>query len=295
MVLCCCAEYVASCDQDRLLAARWQKSKSSAGGDQQAAKRPFFGGVNGKGQRWQQYPARAHDLDIQLDERQGLVGIVPASIGCIVFDADHDLAGDAERLTQLFDHAPLAIVTSSQAGRGHIWYKLPKGHRENNRRYFLDGQPRGEIRASNGYVLLWRPSALLAQLAESMANDPRPLAPEQIEQTREKKTQTTPHRARTAKNDAEPGHRRCDQGWEAERLAATSPGGRHDALASFMGHYRATTTADQWPDVLEYLRPAFLEAKPEGSQEFDKLAEQTGGAIGRWTSGSGSRPTARDG
>ena len=40
-----------------------------------------------------------------------------------------------------------------------------------------------------------------------------------------------------------------------------------------MGHYRATTTAEQWPQVLEYLRPAFLEAKLGGSQEFDKLAE----------------------
>ena len=97
-----------------------------------------------------------------------------------------------------------------------------------------------------------------------MAGDPQPLTPEQIEQTREKKPQTTPRKVRTAKNDAELGRRRCDQGWGAERLAATPPGGRHDALASFMGHYRATTTAEQWPQVLDYLLPAFLVAKPEG-------------------------------
>ena len=273
LVLCCCAEYVASCNQDRRLAARWGKAKSSAGNDQKAAKTPFFGGANDKGLKWQQHPANARALDIQLDERRGLVGILPASIGYIVFDADHNLLDDAERLTQLFGHAPIAIVASSQAERGHIWYKLPEGHRENNRRFFLDGQPRGEIRASRGYILLWRPSELLAQLAESMAGDPQPLTPEQIEQTREKKPQTTPRKVRTAKNDAELGRRRCDQGWGAERLAATPPGGRHDALASFMGHYRATTTAEQWPQVLDYLLPAFLVAKPEGSQEFDKLAE----------------------
>ena len=295
LVLCCCAEYVASCDQNRRLTDRWQKGKNRAGDDQKAAKVPFFGGDNGKGRGWQRHPANTRDLDIQLDERRGLVGILPASIGCIVFDADHDLSGDAERLVQLFGIAPLAIVASSQAGRGHIWYKLPEGHSENNRRYFLDDQPRGEIRASNGYVLLWRPSELLAQLTESMAGDPQPLAPEQIEQIRQKKPQANPRSASTARNDAELGRRSCDQGWEAERLAATTPGGRHNALASFMGHYRATTTVEQWPDVLAYLRLPFLKAKPEGSQEFDSLAEYFEATEAAKPLGSVSRAAHRNG
>ena len=43
LVLCCCAEYVASCDQDRRLAARWQKARSTAGNDRKAAKVPLWG------------------------------------------------------------------------------------------------------------------------------------------------------------------------------------------------------------------------------------------------------------
>ena len=154
LVLCCCAEYVASCNQDRRLAARWGESQEQRRKRPESGENvPFFGGANDKGLKWQQHPANARALDIQLDERRGLVGILPASIGYIVFDADHNLLDDAERLTQLFGHAPIAIVASSQAERGHIWYKykLPEGHNGRTTAVsVLDGQPRGEIRASKG-------------------------------------------------------------------------------------------------------------------------------------------------
>ena len=275
LVLCCCAEYVKN-RQDRLLTNRWEKVRQLAGTDQKAAKRPFFGGSNDKGRQWEQHPASANALSVQLGERRGLVGIVPATIGTIVFDADSDLATDAARLAELFGHDPLAVVASSQPGRGHIWYKLPSNHRENNRVYFLEGEKRGEIRASNGYILLWRPAELLAQLAENLADNPPALTSEQIEQTRKPKnkpayTRIYPPTAASQHTD-EIGHRPCDADWIAESLATQSEGGRHDTLKSYLAHYRATTTVEQWPDVLEYLRPAFLAAKPEGEHEFNQLA-----------------------
>ena len=100
LVLCCCAEYVKN-RQDRLLTNRWEKVRQLAGTDQKAAKRPFFGGSNDKGRQWEQHPASANALSVQLGERRGLVGIVPATIGTIVFDADSDLATDAARLAEL--------------------------------------------------------------------------------------------------------------------------------------------------------------------------------------------------
>ena len=276
LVLCCCGEYVAGC-QDQLLTNRWEKARQRADTDQKAAKQPFFGGSNGKGRQWEQYPASADDLSVQLDERRGLVGIVPSTVDAIVFDADSDLAADAARLAELFGHVPLAVVASSHPGRGHIWYRLPPGHRENNRVYFLEGE-RGEIRASNGYILLWRPADLLAQLAEKLDDDAPTLTPEQIELTRKPRnkpayTRPDPHLpTATSQHTNEIGRRPCDADWTADSLAAQSEGGRHDTLKSHLAHYRATTTDEQWPDVLEYLRPAFLAAKPEGEYEFKQLA-----------------------
>ena len=273
-VLCCCAEYVER-SQDRHLANRWEKARQQAGTDQKVAKQPFWGGSNAKGRQWEQHPASADALSVQLGKRRGLVGIVPSTVGAIVFDADSDLAADAARLAELFGHAPLAVVASSQPKRGHIWYRLPPDHCENNRVYFLDGERRGEIRASNGYILLWRPAELLAQLDENVADAPT-LTPEQIEQTRKPKNKpahmgTYPPTARSQHTD-EIGRRPCDADWTAESLAAQSEGGRHDTLKSYLAHYRASTTAEQWPVVLEYLRPAFLVAKPGGEYEFEQLA-----------------------
>ena len=273
-VLCCCVEYVES-RQDRLLTKRWEKARQRAGTDQKAAKQPFFGGSNGKGRQWEQHPASADALTVQLGERRGLVGIVPSTVGAIVFDADSDLASDAERLAELFGHAPLAVVASSQPKRGHVWYRLPPGLHENNRVYFLEGEGRGEIRASNGYILLWRPAELLAQLPDNLADAPT-LTSEQIKQTRKPKNKpaymgNAPPTAASQHTD-EIGRRPCDADWTAESLAAQSEGGRHDALKSYLAHYRATTPDERWPDVLDYLRPAFLAAKPGGEYEFEQLA-----------------------
>ena len=273
-VLCCCVEYVES-RQDRLLTNRWEKAHRRAGTDQKVAKQPFFGGSNGKGRQWEQHPASADDLSVQLGERRGLVGVVPSTVGAIVFDADSDLAADTARLAELFGHDPLAVVASSQPERGHIWYRLLPDHRENNRVYFLEGERRGEIRASNGYILLWRPAELLVQLAENLANAPT-LTSEQIKQTRKPKNKpaymgTSPPTATSQYTD-EIGRRPCDADWTAESLAAQSEGGRHDTLKRYLAHYRATTTDEEWPAVLEYLRPAFLAAKPGGEYEFEQLA-----------------------
>ncbi len=274
LVLCCCVEYVESL-QKRFLTKRWEKARQRVGTDQKVAKRPFFGGSNGKGRQWEQHPASADALSVQLGERRGLVGVVPSTVGAIVFDADSDLAADAARLAELFGHDPLAIVASSQPERGHIWYRLSPDHLENNRVYFLEGERRGEIRASNGYILLWRPAELLAQLDENLADAP-PLTSEQIEQTRKPKNKpaymgTSPPTA-TSQHTDEIGRRPCDADWTAESLAAQSEGGRHDKLKGHLAHYRATTTSEQWPDVVEYLRPAFLAAKPGGEYEFEQLA-----------------------
>ena len=261
-VLCGCAEYVDT-RQDLFLAKRWEKARQQAGTDEKAAKKPLFGGTDAMGKQWDRFPATTSDLKFQVSERRGLVGIVPASIGAIVFDADMDLDEDARRLADLFGQEPLAVVASSKPTRGHIWYGLPTGHQEHNREYFLEGVRRGEIRASNGYILLWRPAELVAQLTKSWADDRPPLTPEQIEQTSKpiNKPANKPSHPTTANSQHtnEIGRRPCDASWTAEVLAAQSEGGRHEALKSYLAHYRATTTdEDSGRTCFELLAPRFL-------------------------------------
>ena len=276
LVLCCCAEYVASCDQERCLTARWQKVKSSAGDDQKAAKVPFFGGANGKGLKWQHHPANARDLDIQLDERRGLVGILPDSIGCIVFDAD----SRPRRRRRAADSDCSAIDSlgelslAPKPGAAISGTSCPRGTARITTVTSLTASHAAKFALQTGIRVVVATVCIAGTASREHGRRSLSRWPLSRSNRPFKKNLGQPPTGHTRrKTTPRLGHRQCDQGWEAERLASTSPGSRHNALASFMGHYRSTTPPEQWPQVLDYLRPAFLEAKPEGSQEFDKLAE----------------------
>ena len=102
----------------------------------------------------------------------GLVGLVPASLGCVVVDVDEGGAAGVEALRGVLGEP---IATAGTRGGGfHLWYPAPAG-KIGNRKWGLDAPPcGGDIRGSNGFVVLWDPSALVDGLAANFAAAPPP-------------------------------------------------------------------------------------------------------------------------
>ena len=130
-----------------VLAARWGDLKD----DRTQSKRPV----------WAAWLDRRPDFSAVKDhmDRDGLLGIVPASLGMAVLDVD---TGDATQL--IVDYPPWFLARSQRPGRVHLWYKdSEKGRRGGDWRGHGCS---GEIIASTGYVVLW--NTTLEELAESL-------------------------------------------------------------------------------------------------------------------------------
>ena len=130
-----------------VLAARWGDLKE----DRTQSKRPV----------WAAWLDRRPDFSAVKDhmDRDGLLGIVPASLGMAVLDVD---TGDATQL--IVDYPPWFLARSQRPGRVHLWYKdSEKGRRGGDWRGHGCS---GEIIASTGYVVLW--NTTLEELAESL-------------------------------------------------------------------------------------------------------------------------------
>ena len=130
-----------------VLAARWGDLKE----DRTQSKKPV----------WTAWLDRRPDFTAVKDhlDRDGLLGIVPASLGMAVLDVD---TGDATQL--IVDYPPWFLARSQRHGRVHIWYRdSQKGRRGGDWRGHGCS---GEIIASTGYVVLW--NTALEELAEAL-------------------------------------------------------------------------------------------------------------------------------
>lgn len=98
----------------------------------------------------------------------GLLGVIPASLGCVVMDFDHgdDAARDAVLRTL---GNPVAVIASQKPGRFHLWYRHADAAHVGNGKWYHGGAERGELRGGNGYAILWDAPALAAALADRNA------------------------------------------------------------------------------------------------------------------------------
>ena len=122
---------------------------------------------------WQKAPA---SLDAAL-QHKGLVGVVPASLGCVVVDVDEGGEAAANAVISKLGQ-PLAKVPTQREGGWHIWYKCRKAEEIGNRTWQY-----GDIRGAKGQAILWHPEivakglACKAPVADLMAVDLAGLPP----------------------------------------------------------------------------------------------------------------------
>lgn len=116
-----------------------------------------------KAEAWQKTPA---PLDVaERHIARGLVGAVPASLGCVVVDVDE--GGDAARdaMVALLG-APLAVVPTRRDGGWHLWYRSRDAAEIGNAKW-RDGAMRGDVRGAKGYAILWHPDLVAEGLADT--------------------------------------------------------------------------------------------------------------------------------
>ena len=108
-----------------------------------------------KAKAWHKAPA---SLDAAL-RHKGLVGVVPASLGCVVVDVDE--GGDEARqavISQL--GRPVAEVPTRRDGGWHLWFKCRDAKEIGNRAW-----QGGDIRGAKGQAILWAPELVAEGLA----------------------------------------------------------------------------------------------------------------------------------
>ena len=106
---------------------------------------------------WQKTPA---PLDAAL-QHKGPVGVVPASLGCVVIDIDQGGAEASEAVIATLGR-PLARVPTRREGGEHIWYRCRDAERVGNRTW-----AHGDIRGAKGYAILWKPELVAEGLASA--------------------------------------------------------------------------------------------------------------------------------
>ena len=105
--------------------------------------------------------------------RGGSVGVIPGSLGCVVVDVDEGGAAGVEALRGVLGD-PIA-TTRTRSGGYHVWYRAESGE-VGNRKWALDAPPcGGDIRGSNGFVVLWDPAAVVDGITASFAAAPAPI------------------------------------------------------------------------------------------------------------------------
>ena len=94
-----------------------------------------------------------------------LLGLVPATAGFVVVDVDTDHSEPVDNLCEAVEEslgAPACVITTPSGGK-HLYYR--KGSETiPNSAWKLRGERGGEIRADNGFVVLWDISAFLGAI-----------------------------------------------------------------------------------------------------------------------------------
>ena len=114
---------------------------------------------------WQKVPA---DLEAALDH-DGLVGVIPTSLGLVVVDVDRSLPGPARHAWSHPDipkigaqaarcalGEPLASI-QTRSGGWHLVYRSEHGRQVGNAKWRY-----GDIRGSRGFIVLWEPITFAA-------------------------------------------------------------------------------------------------------------------------------------
>ena len=118
-----------------------------------------------KAARVKGWPNKPASLQEVLQHR-GLVGVVPASLGCVVVDVDQREGGRVDDMAaEVIERlgTPLAEVATKGKGGWHIWYKSRDAAKIANG----PGWRNGDIRGCNGYAILWHPELVAEGLADT--------------------------------------------------------------------------------------------------------------------------------
>ena len=110
--------------------------------------------------RWQ-LPWERPSLDKVLRHLAGggLVGHVPAAVGCVVLDMDES---DDDGSAFMDAHPPYWDIPSKRAGGLHLYYNSRVQYGNRNWRM---GSAAGQLRSRNGFVVIWNPHDLADMLA----------------------------------------------------------------------------------------------------------------------------------
>ena len=106
-------------------------------------------------------------------EAGGLVGVIPASLGCLVVDVDEGGDRGLASVIGALGAEPVATV-GTRGGGFHLWYPAPAGE-IGNRKWGLSNAA-GDIRGSRGFVVCWDPAEIVAGLSLNREVDPPNLA-----------------------------------------------------------------------------------------------------------------------
>ena len=111
--------------------------------------------------RWQ-LPWERPSLDKVLRHLAGggLVGHVPAAVGCVVLDLDESDDGGRQFMDR---HPPFWDSPSRRSGGLHLYYnsRVQYGNRD-----WRMGSAAGQLRSRNGFVVIWNPHDLAEMLAQ---------------------------------------------------------------------------------------------------------------------------------
>ena len=105
---------------------------------------------------------------VDWTERRGWLGLVPASLGLWCVDVDEGGMAAVEAVTEKLG-PPLAESTTRRGY--HLWYPLADSKIVDNS-VWRCGPGKGELRGSNGYVVLWDAPTLLAAIEASVNASP---------------------------------------------------------------------------------------------------------------------------
>ena len=90
----------------------------------------------------------------------GHVGVIPASLGCVVIDVDEGGKHAFQSVEEVLGD-PVTWTTTKREGGFHMWYRDASG--AGNRKWQI-GSCRGDIRGGRGYAILWNASKIAAGL-----------------------------------------------------------------------------------------------------------------------------------
>ena len=135
-----------------------EESAAAANAKLKAAGKEETATFKGPVGRWQK---RSASLDAVL-RHNGPVGVIAASLGCMVVDMDS--GGDAARQGVIsLLRRPLAQVGTHRDGGSHLWYRSQHAAKIGNGK-FLYGDIRGN---DKGFIILWDAELVAAGLASS--------------------------------------------------------------------------------------------------------------------------------